>query len=100
MLRSQLRNGEDVFDLIAEIVIARQADWRKQAACRDLSTAVFFNTNGQPSDEYAAKQVCNSCGVKNDCRKDWEDMPPAVQGHGVWWGTLPRERKGMRPHRA
>lgn len=86
------RNGEDVFDLIADIMIAKRAEWRNKAACRGHQTSVFFGSNGTGPDETAAKSLCGRCPVIQDCQEDWGQMSGAMQRHGIWWGRTPRER--------
>lgn len=39
--------------------------WRREAACRDLDTAVFFPLSDD--DAGPAKAVCATCPVRTDC---------------------------------
>ena len=90
------RNGTDLFDLIADIVIARDAVWRERAACRGVDVELFFPKQTIPTGCHEAKKLCASCPVINECRAEWERMPPALQRHGVWFGTTDKERREQR----
>ncbi len=69
-------------------------DWRQQAACRDLATALFFpvgNSDITRADEARAKAVCQDCAVSEDC------LAFALvtdQSYGVWGGLEPRRASG------
>ena len=69
-------------------------DWRKDAACRDLDTAVFF-----PEDDEgvaAAKAVCATCPVREACL-DFALI--TRQDDGVWGGLDENERRRVRRRR-
>jgi len=69
-------------------------DWRLDAACRDLDTAVFFPVS---DDEAAtAKAVCASCGVREACL-DFALI--TRQDDGVWGGLDENERRRVRRRR-
>ena len=72
--------------------------WREHAACRNLSVTeatIFFPTRGQSSEVDAAKKVCATCPVTNDC------LQFALDHHclGIWGGTSERERSRLRRRR-
>ena len=69
-------------------------DWRLQAACRDLDTAIFF----PDSDDGAAsaKAVCASCPVRDACL---EFALVTRQDDGVWGGLDETERRRVRRRR-
>ena len=69
-------------------------DWRLDAACRDLDTAIFFP---ESDDEIArAKAVCASCPVRQECL-DFALI--TRQDDGVWGGLDENERKRVRRRR-
>lgn len=90
------RNATDVFDLIADIVIARRSAWRDKAACKAHDPEIFFPKQNNPTGYQRAKAICMNCPVRKDCQDDWQKMPPAMQRHGVWFGKTDRDRKAMR----
>jgi WhiB family redox-sensing transcriptional regulator len=69
-------------------------DWRLDAACRDLDTAIFF----PESDDQAvlAKSVCDSCPVREACL---EFAIVTRQDDGVWGGLDENERRRVRRRR-
>lgn len=95
-MRGTDRNGADLFDLIADIVIAREASWRDDAACRGADIDLFFPKQTIPSGYAEAKSLCAQCSVIGKCREEWERMPSAMQRHGVWFGTTDKERRESR----
>jgi WhiB family redox-sensing transcriptional regulator len=69
-------------------------DWRLDAACRDLDTAIFF-----PEDEgevAVAKAVCASCPVREACLNF---ALVTRQDDGVWGGLDENERRRLRRRR-
>ncbi len=69
-------------------------EWRLDAACRDLDTAIFFpDTNDQVA---VAKAVCVSCPVREACL---EFAVVTRQDDGVWGGLDENERRRVRRRR-
>lgn len=74
--------------------IASLWEWQHSGACRDFSPEMFFHPDGErgPSREYrenAAKAVCASCLVIEECR----DHALIVQEpYGIWGGLTEYER--------
>lgn len=69
-------------------------EWRLEAACRDLDTAIFFPDT---DDGIArAKAVCASCPVREACR---EFALVTRQDDGVWGGLDENERRRVRRRR-
>lgn len=70
-------------------------EWRQRAACRllpDDQTFIFWPGRGDSVTLGAARTVCLSCPVAQDCL-DWA----LTNGeHGVWGGTSDKQRKEMR----
>jgi transposase-like protein len=71
--------------------------WIGQAACRDKDPELFFPERGHARQGTAAKQVCASCPVQGPCR---DLAVRAASGrnddHGIFGGTKPHERTGLR----
>lgn len=69
-------------------------DWRAQAACRDMDTAIFFPETDE--DAGAAKAVCASCPVQQACL---DFAMKNRQEEGVWGGMTQTERRRLRRRR-
>lgn len=75
------------------------ADWRLQAECRSLDTAIFFPDQDGPqfADNVAdAKSICAVCPVANQCL---EFAIRTRQDDGIWGGATPEERRSVRRRR-
>lgn len=73
---------------LAELIAKYEGNWESHAACRDLSSSVFFPERGQSSRK--AKQVCRSCPVRTECLAFALE---SRQKYGVWGGLTGEERK-------
>jgi WhiB family redox-sensing transcriptional regulator len=69
-------------------------EWRLDAACRDLDTAVFFPETAE--EVAAAKAVCATCPVREACL-DFALI--TRQDDGVWGGLDENERRRVRRRR-
>ena len=91
----------DVYDMIAEIMVAKGDSWRNYAACRGMNahgeSNVFFPSRAAGVEE--GKSVCAECPVRAECQNDWEKMPIAMQRHGIWFGLTDNERKTAKKKR-
>jgi WhiB family redox-sensing transcriptional regulator len=71
--------------------------WIGQAACRDTDPELFFPERGHARQGTKAKQVCAACPVQGPCR---DLAVKAASGrnedHGIFGGTKPHERTGLR----
>lgn len=69
--------------------------WMKRGACRgsDAPTWLFFAGRGDIRTTEAAKAVCATCGVTEQCL----DYALRNRAAGVWGGTSGAERRGMKP---
>ncbi len=70
--------------------------WRMEAACRDTDPDLFFpvGTTGLAVEQIeAAKAVCFSCEVREDCLRFAIETN---QDSGIWGGTSEDERRKMR----
>jgi WhiB family redox-sensing transcriptional regulator len=75
--------------------------WLAEAACRDHDPELFFPQRGHAHQGQAAKQVCASCPVRQPCR-DLAVRAASGRGedHGIFGGTKPHERTGLRGNRS
>ena len=69
-------------------------EWRLDAACRDLDTAIFFPDSEE--DSGPALAVCASCPVRQACL---EFALITRQDDGVWGGLTETERRRLRRRR-
>ena len=75
--------------------VAFPGEWADRGACRGVPTEVFFPGRGASTE--AAKAVCRSCAVRDECL----DYALGVGGlKGVWGGLAEAERKRRRARRA
>lgn len=65
-------------------------DWSVDAACAGKPFAVFF-PEGKHPDYRAAKRVCSTCPVREDCLAEF-----IGESDGVYGGYSPRERERLR----
>jgi WhiB family redox-sensing transcriptional regulator len=68
-------------------------EWRLDAACRDLDTAVFFPETAE--QVAAAKAVCATCPVREACL----NFALITRHDGVWGGRDENERRRARRRR-
>ena len=69
--------------------------WRRQAACRDMDTDVFFPLTDEEAGP--AKAVCATCPVRAECL---EFALASRQHDGVWGGLTESERRRLRRRKA
>ena len=81
--------GDTLLDLSQE--------WREFAACSDRTDDLFFpSSESDISMVRAAKAVCQSCPVQEECLQYSLDIG---QTDGVWGGLTSRERRVARRKR-
>ena len=71
-------------------------EWVHRAKCRDVDPELFFpvGTTGPAAAQIeAAKAVCVSCSVRDECL-EWALV--TGQDAGVWGGTSEEERRSIR----
>ena len=69
-------------------------DWQGRAACRGMATGTFFVASTEPGAlgaELAAKAVCSSCPVWEECLG-----AGALENFGIWGGLTTAERRQAR----
>jgi WhiB family redox-sensing transcriptional regulator len=71
--------------------------WLELAACKDVDPELFFPERGEKAKGQAAKQVCASCQVQQQCR-DLAVRASASreEDHGIFAATTPHQRSGLR----
>ena len=94
----------------------RASDWRQQAKCRGMDTAIFFPAKelGGPGAHRMydqAKAVCAECPVQVECLEDqlaWEAIVDPEHGSpvtgrrriaGYFGGKTPKERTELHRER-
>lgn len=73
----------DLFDIIGE-----RPEWQHHAACNGLPVDWWFPERGQ--DTAAAKRVCNTCPVINNCATYAIDLSMRF---GIWGGIAEKKRR-------
>ena len=79
------------------------ARWQDLAVCKGMDPTTFFGpehaeTVKEKRDrEDAAKEVCNTCPVKQECL---EYALEAREAYGIWGGLTELERKALLRKRA
>jgi hypothetical protein len=68
--------------------------WLAGGACRPYPTAWWFSTDF--GETTTAKHICAECPVRVECLEYAIDRPALL---GVWAGTKPAERAGIRDMR-
>jgi WhiB family redox-sensing transcriptional regulator len=77
-------------------------EWQHSGACQTLPTEMFFHPDGERGPrrrnrENAAKKVCASCPVIQQCR---EHALSVQEPYGIWGGQSEDERLVMLGHKA
>lgn len=75
------------------------ADWRRDAACRSVDTALFFPGSATARQTKQAKRICAACPVRDECLTYALTAP---EKYGIWGGLTAdeRDRKRRRKRRA
>ena len=68
--------------------------WRREAACRDSDTNLFFPDSD--NDAGPALAICASCPVRDECL---EFALSTNQPDGVWGGATETQRRRLRRRR-
>jgi WhiB family transcriptional regulator, redox-sensing transcriptional regulator len=66
------------------------ADWRADAACREIDIDLFFAVDEQSQRDAIA--VCETCPVRASCL---EHAITAREQYGVWGGVREQDRKRL-----
>jgi DNA-binding GntR family transcriptional regulator len=71
--------------------------WLELAACKDSDPELFFPERGEQAKGQAAKQVCASCQVRQQCRDlAVRAAQSREEDHGIFAATTPHQRSGLR----
>ena len=65
--------------------------WKEQGICGEIDPDLFFSEHAD--DVKAAKQICGTCPVAEQCREHALDTGPEF---GIWGGLTPAERRAAR----
>jgi WhiB family redox-sensing transcriptional regulator len=71
-------------------------DWRRQAACLEEDSELFYPEMDVSEQVQKAKAVCRRCIVREEC------LAVALiskDQHGIWGGLTPQERRAIERHR-
>lgn len=80
--------------------LADRFSWMRDGACVDMDTAAFFpGRNDGGAGAAAAKQVCASCDVKEQCLELALTANDEFQLPGIWGGTSSKQRRQIRRDR-
>lgn len=79
------------------IPLATFWDWQLDGSCRNASPEAFFHPEGERGSarrarDEAAKQVCLSCPVLEECRRH---ALTVREPYGVWGGMTEAERERL-----
>lgn len=66
------------------------ADWRADAACRDVDLELFFASD--ESSQQEAMAICEACPVRTPCL---EHAIQQREPYGIWGGTREHERRRL-----
>jgi len=78
-------------------------DWWNYAACADVdpntALSIFFADENKSAENmqkiYAAKTICKSCPVQEDCLKDVMAHETSEGRYGIWGGYTAKERRAL-----
>lgn len=76
---------------MTEIPTVQTEPWLQHAACKGLSTDIFFPGRADPDAQ--AKKICRTCPVRAEC------LTYAMthgEMFGIWGGLAERERRKLR----
>jgi WhiB family redox-sensing transcriptional regulator len=76
-------------------IVPTRTDWFDDAACRGADTGIFFPAS--EADAGAAKRLCATCPVRDECLEHALEMSPAPEG--VWGGLTRTERHRLTRRR-
>lgn len=82
-------------DLATALETRIDQTWRTRAACNGHPPWLWFPTQWDRETVAAAKNVCDTCPVRQECLDAGRDEP-----HGIWGGLLPHERRALTKNRA
>jgi hypothetical protein len=101
-LRATHRHQQRSLDApAADVAPGEGRGWLDLAACKDSDPELFFPERGENAKAQAAKQVCAACQVQPQCRDlAVRAASSREEDHGIFAGTTPHQRSGLRGHPA
>lgn len=73
-------------------MIMIKSNWKDDALCKGLPTALFFPSNTENRhDMEMAKTICRECPVRRECLTTY-----LYEEYGIWGGTNERQRRKLR----
>ena len=72
--------------------------WRQHAACATADPDLFYPTQGENHKGTAAKAICATCPVADQCLEE-ALARPIHEDFGVWGGTSEKQRREIRKRR-
>ncbi len=82
--------------VVNELYFGAQEPWYEEAACASHPAEVFFPSIDAPSAANAAKAICETCPVREECLSFALET---AQADGVWGGMDAGERRRLRRRR-
>ncbi|HUP86720.1 MAG TPA: WhiB family transcriptional regulator [Acidimicrobiales bacterium] len=73
---------------LKDVISPMDLSWRQRAACRGLSTDIFYPVSDDDAD--IAKSICAVCPVAEECL---EFALAEREREGIWGGATERERR-------
>lgn len=73
-----------------------RAMWRNEAACKGMSTEIFYPEQGNPKhwgNVRLARETCESCPVSSECL---EEAVVTRELFGFWGGKSVKQRRPIR----
>jgi WhiB family redox-sensing transcriptional regulator len=96
--QGDLHDIDRFLDQIADIVAAREQEWRTDAACRTEPVDTFFPARGENRKTDRAAELCATCPVADQCRRYALSLP-ASERAGIWAGRSVDRRRLSREER-
>jgi WhiB family redox-sensing transcriptional regulator len=78
------------FSVTEDVISPMALSWQQHAACRGLSTDIFYPVSDDDADE--AKSICAICPVREACL---EFALAHREREGIWGGATERERRRL-----
>ena len=78
------------YSALKDVISPMSLSWRQKAACRGLSTDIFYPVSDDDADE--AKSICAVCPVREACL-EW--ALDTREREGIWGGATERERRRL-----
>ncbi|MBV8980881.1 MAG: WhiB family transcriptional regulator [Acidimicrobiia bacterium] len=88
----ELALADELRDLVADLL--NRPAWHADAACKEHPEVTFFPLS--PAGARAAKAICASCSVQDECRASGRDEHDGIWG-GVRRDDPPSRKRTRRP---